>query len=178
MRAKPTFRQSATDADNRVKASVAGVYLQDQVTFSPKLQAIVGVHGSGREDVCRALFGAEPTTAGEILMDGNHDIAACEAATGHTLAELYEQMAAHRIELPGTLDGGDVLKHGGMVWVGRGGRTNDEGIAQLSRLAHVRERSLGTLDITVERNVARERLEESRAEHGSGVPRGTSMTSS
>ena len=36
-----------------------------------------------------------------------------------------------RIEEPGTLDGGDVLKHGGTVWVGRGGRTNDDGIAQL-----------------------------------------------
>ena len=36
------------------------------------------------------------------------------------------------IEAPGTLDGGDVLKHGGTVWVGRGGRTNDEGIAQLA----------------------------------------------
>jgi dimethylargininase len=37
-----------------------------------------------------------------------------------------------RIEAPGTLDGGDVLKHGGTVWVGNGGRTNAEGIAQLS----------------------------------------------
>lgn len=36
-----------------------------------------------------------------------------------------------RIEDPGTLDGGDVLKHGGTVLVGRGGRTNDEGIRQL-----------------------------------------------
>ena len=36
-----------------------------------------------------------------------------------------------RIEAPGTLDGGDVLKHGGTVWVGTGGRTNAEGIAQL-----------------------------------------------
>ena len=36
-----------------------------------------------------------------------------------------------RIEEPGTLDGGDVLKHGGTVWVGQGGRTNPEGIAQL-----------------------------------------------
>jgi len=36
-----------------------------------------------------------------------------------------------RIEEPGTLDGGDVLKHGGTVWVGRGGRTNAEGIVQL-----------------------------------------------
>lgn len=37
-----------------------------------------------------------------------------------------------RIEAPGTLDGGDVLKHGGTVWVGLGGRTNQEGIDQLT----------------------------------------------
>lgn len=40
----------------------------------------------------------------------------------------------------------------------------EEAIARLSRIAHVRERSQGVLDITSERNVARERLEESRAE--------------
>jgi dimethylargininase len=39
-----------------------------------------------------------------------------------------------RIEPPGTLDGGDVLQVGSTVYVGRSGRTNDEGIAQLSRL--------------------------------------------
>jgi len=38
------------------------------------------------------------------------------------------------IEEPGTLDGGDVLKLGGSVYVGRGGRTNDEGIGQLREL--------------------------------------------
>lgn len=37
-----------------------------------------------------------------------------------------------RIEAPGTLDGGDVLKHAGTVWVGTGGRTNAEGVAQLT----------------------------------------------
>src|SRR5690554_3661230 len=36
-----------------------------------------------------------------------------------------------RIEAPGTLDGGDVLKVGRTVYVGRGGRTNAEGIRQL-----------------------------------------------
>jgi dimethylargininase len=41
-----------------------------------------------------------------------------------------------RIEAPGTLDGGDVLKFGGTVWVGMGGRTNAEGIAQLQ--AHLK----------------------------------------
>lgn len=36
-----------------------------------------------------------------------------------------------RIHGPGTLDGGDVLKVGSTVYVGRGGRTNGEGIRQL-----------------------------------------------
>jgi dimethylargininase len=37
-----------------------------------------------------------------------------------------------RIEAPGTLDGGDVLKVGDTIYVGRGGRTNDDGIRQLA----------------------------------------------
>ena len=37
-----------------------------------------------------------------------------------------------RIEAPGTLDGGDVLKVGDTVYVGNGGRTNLEGISQLA----------------------------------------------
>jgi dimethylargininase len=39
-----------------------------------------------------------------------------------------------RIEAPGTLDGGDVLRIGTTLYVGRGGRTNAEGIEQLRRL--------------------------------------------
>ncbi|WP_127500373.1 sugar ABC transporter ATP-binding protein [Actinoplanes solisilvae] len=57
-----------------------------------EILAIVGVHGSGREDVCRALFGAEPTTAGEIRMDGAKielpsTRAACAAGIGYVPAE-------------------------------------------------------------------------------------------
>lgn len=37
-----------------------------------------------------------------------------------------------RIEAPGTLDGGDVLKIGDTIYVGQGGRTNDDGIRQLA----------------------------------------------
>ncbi len=37
-----------------------------------------------------------------------------------------------RITAPGTLDGGDVLKHGRTVWVGIGDRTNSEGARQLA----------------------------------------------
>ena len=47
-----------------------------------------------------------------------------------------------RIEAPGTLDGGDVLQAGQVVYVGRGGRTNGEGIRQLRAL-------LAPLDRTV-----------------------------
>jgi dimethylargininase len=39
------------------------------------------------------------------------------------------------IRLPGTLDGGDVLKVGQTVYVGRGGRTNAEGIRQFRAIA-------------------------------------------
>lgn len=38
----------------------------------------------------------------------------------------------HRITEPATLDGGDVLKVGRTVYVGVGGRTNVEGVAQLT----------------------------------------------
>jgi dimethylargininase len=54
------------------------------------------------------------------------------AGTEETLAGLGYRLA--RIEEPGTLDGGDVLKHGGTVWVGLGGRTNQSGVEQLGAL--------------------------------------------
>jgi dimethylargininase len=54
------------------------------------------------------------------------------AGTEQTLAHLGYRIA--RIEEPGTLDGGDVLKHDGKVWVGLGGRTNQAGVDQLGDL--------------------------------------------
>jgi len=47
-----------------------------------------------------------------------------------------------RIEEPGTLDGGDVLQAGSTVYVGRGARTNAEGIRQLRRHAVARGRTV------------------------------------
>jgi catecholate siderophore receptor len=38
-----TFRQSATDADNHGKATIAALYVQDQIEFSSKFQAILGL---------------------------------------------------------------------------------------------------------------------------------------
>ncbi|GAA1436740.1 N(G),N(G)-dimethylarginine dimethylaminohydrolase [Mycobacterium cookii] len=50
--------------------------------------------------------------------------------TEQVLRDLGHRIA--HVEAPGTLDGGDVLKHDGTVWVGLGGRTNQSGIDQLA----------------------------------------------
>jgi dimethylargininase len=55
------------------------------------------------------------------------EVAGAEAAVRAAGLELA------RIEAPGTLDGGDVLQVGTTVYVGRGGRTDGEGIRQLRR---------------------------------------------
>jgi fructose-bisphosphate aldolase, class I len=44
-----------------------------------------------------------PIVEPEILMDGPHDIVACEDATGRTLDALFSQIREHRLDLPGTL---------------------------------------------------------------------------
>ena len=54
------------------------------------------------------------------------------AGTAQTVAALGYRIA--RIVEPGTLDGGDVLKHDGTVWVVLGGRTNQSGLEQLEAL--------------------------------------------
>jgi len=51
------------------------------------------------------------------------------------------------IEAPGTLDGGDVLKHGGTVWVGLGGRTDHAGLDQLG--AHHEPRGARVIGVPV-----------------------------
>ncbi|WP_183098640.1 dimethylargininase [Nocardioides pelophilus] len=52
------------------------------------------------------------------------------SGTEQTLLELGYRIV--HIEAPGTLDGGDVLKYDGTVWVGLGGRTNRAGVDQLA----------------------------------------------
>jgi dimethylargininase len=53
------------------------------------------------------------------------------AGTEQVVRDLGLEIA--HIESPGTLDGGDILQVGATVYVGRGGRTNGEGIRQLRR---------------------------------------------
>jgi dimethylargininase len=54
-----------------------------------------------------------------------------------------------RIEAPGTLDGGDVLRVGTTLYAGRGRRTNAEGIDQLHRL--VAPRGLAVVPVPLHR---------------------------
>jgi len=58
--------------------------------------------------------------------------AASRRAEAHTMAatlEVYRPVVS--IEAPGTLEGGDVLRLGRRLFVGRSSRTNDDGIEQL-----------------------------------------------
>lgn len=51
------------------------------------------------------------------------------------------------ITAPGTLDGGDVLQVGEHIYVGRGGRSNDVGIAQLAEYVATRGRTVVPVDL-------------------------------
>jgi dimethylargininase len=62
------------------------------------------------------------------------------AGTSEAVRSLGLEIA--RIEAPGTLDGGDVLQVGRAIYVGRGGRTNADGIRQLRRHAAGRGRTV------------------------------------
>ena len=81
-----------------------GVFIEDDVVMYGE-RAVVARPGADER---------KPETAGiaSLLGDLGYDVVSIEA--------------------PGTLDGGDVLKHDGTVWVGIGGRTNQAGIDQLT----------------------------------------------
>lgn len=55
---------------------------------------------------------------------------------GHAVAEVLRTrgMVIHEMAEPATLDGGDVLRVGDTLYVGRSGRTNGEGIAAAARI--------------------------------------------
>jgi fructose-bisphosphate aldolase class I len=64
--------------------------------------------------------GIVPIVEPEVLMDGEHDLAACEAATSRALDGLYAQLTAHRVDLAGSL-----LKVN-MIVPGKGAATQDD----------------------------------------------------
>lgn len=57
-------------------------------------------------------------------------------------------LEVHAIEAPGTLDGGDILKIGDRVYVGRTLRTNDAGIAQLRAVVEPLGREVVVVPVT------------------------------
>jgi dimethylargininase len=67
-------------------------------------------------------------------------------ATEKVIDEL--RLSVNRIEPPGTLDGGDVLKVGDTVYVGRGGRTNADGVRQLRRILEPFRRRVVAVPLT------------------------------
>ena len=67
-------------------------------------------------------------------------------ATEATLRELGVEI--EHIVSPGALDGGDVLKVGKTVYVGRGGRTNGEGIRQLRAIAAKQDYTVVAVPVT------------------------------
>ena len=76
-----------------------------------------------------------------VVMFGTLAVLGSPGADSRTdeLPEVEESLIAlglevTRIEKPGTLDGGDVLKIGSTIFVGRGGRTNSDGIRQLRKI--------------------------------------------
>ena len=81
-----------------------GVFVEDQVV----------VHG----DVAVLCRSGAPERRGE-----RPGVREAVEAHGYRVVE---------VTAPGTLDGGDVLKHGRFAWVGTGGRTNAEGVRQLA----------------------------------------------
>jgi fructose-bisphosphate aldolase, class I len=93
-------------------------------------------HGMARYAALCQEAGIVPIVEPEVLMDGDHDIAACEDATGRALHTLYEQMSEHRIDLAGTL-----LKVN-MVVPGKGAPTQVDD-------ATIAEATLRTLDAHV-----------------------------
>jgi len=66
-----TFRPSATDANNHVENSVTAFYLQDQIKFTPKFEAVVGLRHDKFETDFRNDRIAAGTAGHQINTDDN-----------------------------------------------------------------------------------------------------------
>ncbi len=91
----------------------------------PTLTAIdVNAHAMARYAALCQEAGIVPIVEPEILMDGDHDLAACADATGRTLEALFTAMSAQRVDLAGSLLKVNMIVPGhGMC--GAGGRCRD-----------------------------------------------------
>jgi fructose-bisphosphate aldolase, class I len=67
------------------------------------LAVLANGHAMARYAALCQEAGIVPIVEPEVLMDGDHDISACEDATGRAAQVLFAQMTDHRIDLAGTL---------------------------------------------------------------------------
>ena len=67
------------------------------------------------------------------------------AEIGDAIQKVYE--VVHKIEPPGTVDGGDVCETGSHFFIGLSQRTNEEGARQLARLLAADGFTSSTVDI-------------------------------
>src|SRR6185295_17496278 len=70
----------------------------------------------------------------EVAIITRPGAASRRAETAGVADALQKYRPLHRMEAPGTADGGDVLVAGRQVFVGRSSRTNDAGIDQMRRV--------------------------------------------
>jgi len=66
------------------------------------------------------------------------------------MAEILDSLAESRvgeIKPPGTVEGGDIILSGKVAFVGRSERTNDDGIAQISRLLGEMDYEIRTIEV-------------------------------
>jgi fructose-bisphosphate aldolase class I len=64
---------------------------------------LANAHALARFAALSQEQGHVPIVEPEVLMDGDHSIDTCFAATEKTLAVLFDQLEQHRVSLPGTL---------------------------------------------------------------------------
>ena len=79
----------------------ATVYIGDGLPTDFAIHA--NAHAMARYAALSQEADIVPIVEPEILMDGDHAIDACAAATARTLDALYEQLAAHRVDVAGSL---------------------------------------------------------------------------
>ena len=79
----------------------ATIFIGDALPTASAVNA--NAHAMARYAALCQEAGTVPIVEPEILMDGAHDLAACEAATGATLQALFVALADARVDLAGSL---------------------------------------------------------------------------
>jgi fructose-bisphosphate aldolase, class I len=79
----------------------ATIFIGDGLPTTSAIDA--NAHAMARYAALCQEAGIVPIVEPEVLMDGDHHVDACDAATTRTLRSLYEQLAAAGLDLPGTL---------------------------------------------------------------------------